>query len=129
MFREESEVELDPPSQQEWTISPNELTFGKKIVDHPTHSIFTGKWHGDVIIHTFNITNSKAEVKYKDYVKDLINIRHENIVSFMGTSFIPMLDLNAIITNPVRALSLRVKRTDLAKTSIFRKMDVTCQVR
>ena len=40
-------------SIQEWTIPYDELSFGKKIVDHPTHSVFSGKWHGDVIIHTF----------------------------------------------------------------------------
>ena len=60
-------------SIQEWTIPYDELSFGKKIVDHPTHSVFSGKWHGDVIIHTF-------ETRYVQFQQPskLVHILTEN---------------------------------------------------
>ena len=43
-----------------------------------------GKWHGDVIIHMFNTSKPESKIDYLNNVSALMNIRHENIVSFVG---------------------------------------------
>ena len=71
------------------------------------------------------------DTEYQRYAKALVNIRHENIVSFMGTCSITNFPyrIDTIITNPVRAVSLFSKRADLANMSVAQKMSITCQVR
>ncbi|XP_059081900.1 tyrosine-protein kinase receptor TYRO3-like [Tigriopus californicus] len=91
----------------EWQIPHDEITFGKKIVGGGRfgHDVFTGKWHGDVVIHSFR-TNASQEIRnYLSNIKTLTQIRHENIVLYMGASVVQDQMYN-IVTNPVKAESL-----------------------
>lgn len=91
----------------EWQIPHEEITFGKKIVSGGKfgHDVFTGKWHGDVVIHSFR-TNASQEIRnYLSNIKTLTQIRHENIVLYMGASVVQDQMYN-IVTNPVKAESL-----------------------
>lgn len=110
----------------EWKINHTELHFGKKIVESAGTNISHGKWHGDVVIHTFD-TNEKID-DYLRNIKALMHIRHENIVSFMGASTVDDLGLGYIITNPVRAESLHAKSSGLASMPVITKMSIACQV-
>ena len=127
----------DEPSEDflgEWAISHEELYFGKKMVDHQSHQIYHGKWHGDVVIHSFEIskTDSKSVEVYYEKVKALMHIRHENIVSFMGaaTSLSAETRLKSylIVTNPVRAESLFATSDRLNNMFVATKMSIACQV-
>ena len=47
-------------------------------------AIYRGKWHGDVMIHTFkDVTEAKLSEFWKE-VSKLSMIRHENVALFMG---------------------------------------------
>ena len=127
----------DEPSEDflgEWAISHEELYFGKKTVDHYTHQIYQGKWHGDVVIHSFEISknDSKSVEVYYEKVKALMHIRHENIVSFMGTATPLRADTRLksylIVTNPVRAESLYATSDRLNNMFVATKMSIACQV-
>ncbi len=39
-----------------------------------------------MVIHSFNIESDDQVCLYLEYVKSLMHIRHENIVSYMGAS-------------------------------------------
>ncbi len=124
----------DPPLSAEdilgeWQINHEELYFGKLIVDGKRHQIFKGKWHGDVVIHTFAAEDKKSTNAYFEHVKALMHIRHENIVSFMGASAFPDLKRYTIITNPVRAESLFAKSAELPGMFVTRKMSIARQVK
>ena len=86
----------------EWRIPADELTFLKRIVaggEFGGHDIYSGRWHGDVVIHSFR--NGAACL---EQVRALTQIRHENLVLYMGAS-VEDLRYN-IVTNPVKAQSL-----------------------
>jgi hypothetical protein len=99
------------------------------------HSVYNGKWHGDVVIHTFSMKKSdkRAIESYFSNVKALMHIRHENIVSFMGASTFNSspkdLISYTIITNPVRAESLHAKSGELANMDVTTKMSIASQVK
>ena len=118
----------------EWAINHEELYFGKKIVDDKNHQIFNGKWHGDIVIHSFKISNSdqKSVEVYFEKVKALMHIRHENIVSFMGAASSINYETNLktylIVTNPVRAESLFATSDRLNGMFVATKMKIACQV-
>ena len=67
-------IEDDQTNFEEWIISQNELSFGKKIVHQSNHSIFNGKWHGDVIIHMFNTSKPESKINYLNNVIVLRNL-------------------------------------------------------
>ena len=108
----------------EWAIKPEELYFGKRIVNEKFHAIYHGKWHGDVVIHSFDMAphDSKSIESYYEKVKALMHIRHENIVSFMGAA---KSSSYLIVTNPVRAESLYSSQLHL---HVAKKMSIAYQV-
>ena len=123
----------------EWAIKPEELYFGKRIVNEQSHSIYNGKWHGDVVIHSFKMSDrdQKSVESYYEKIKALMHIRHENIVSFMGaasnlllqSSYEEQLKSYLIVTNPVRAESLFAKSDQLNQIQLTKKMSIAYQVR
>ena len=123
-------IEDDQTNFEEWIIPQTELSFGKKIVHQSNHSIFNGKWHGDVIIHMFNTSKPESKIDYLNNVSALMNIRHENIVSFMGWTPMYYDKMDIIITNPVRAISLYAARQSefINNMSEAKKMSIVCQV-
>jgi len=123
-------IEDDLTNFEEWIIPQTELSFGKKIVHQSNHSIFNGKWHGDVIIHMFNTSKPESKIDYLNNVSALMNIRHENIVSFMGWTPMYYDKMDIIITNPVRAISLYAARqSELTNNmSEAKKMSIVCQI-
>ncbi|XP_077989309.1 kinase suppressor of Ras 2-like [Glandiceps talaboti] len=67
---------------QEWKINYEDLEFGQCIRKGKDAMIFRGRWHGDVVIHTYT---SEGDVgKFLEEVGVLSRIRHENIELFMG---------------------------------------------
>ena len=133
VFHEVIEDEDPPLSAEdilgEWQINHQELYFGKKIVDGKSHQIYHGKWHGDIVIHTFAADDKRSTETYFQNVKALMHIRHENIVCFMGASIYgDTVKCYAIITNPVRAESLFAKSTSLSSMFVAKKMSIACQV-
>lgn len=53
------------------------------------HLIFRGRWHGDVMIHTFDMSGTESDRlmrSFLDDVRTLTKIRHENVALFMGAS-------------------------------------------
>ena len=47
---------------------------------------FSGRWHGDVLIHTYD---NQTEAEVLEFLRDVANlsrIRHESICLFMGAS-------------------------------------------
>ena len=135
MFHEVVEDEPINNFLGEWEISHDELYFGKKIVDHNSHQIYHGKWHGDVVLHSYQISkyDRKSVEVYYEKVKALMHIRHENIVSFMGASTSlgqdeTHLKSYLIVTNPVRAESLFATSDRLNNMFVATKMSIACQV-
>ena len=105
-------------------------------MDEPRHQISHGKWHGDIVIHTFKIKNAdkKSTEIYYARAKSMMHIRHENIVSFMGASICAdsiEYDVRnySIITNPVKADSLFAKSAELPGMYGATKMSIANQVR
>lgn len=125
-----------PGSLGEWSVPHAELSFGKKLVDGQSygHEVYAGRWHGDVVIHTFRVNRAdkRAVDTYLDNVKSLMHVRHENIVSFMGASSAIGNDNQhtyTIITNPVRAESLHHIRSNAVKRmDVATKMSIAKQV-
>lgn len=63
-----------------------------------------GRWHGDVMIHTFDGKDATTEKRFWELVGSLSLIRHENIVLFMGACLVP--PNLAIVTGVRRGMSL-----------------------
>jgi serine/threonine protein kinase len=71
------------------------------------HDVLNGRWHGDVIVHAFK-TNDHQDVRdFLRRVRTLTQIRHENIVLYMGAAVHG--DTYSIVTNPVRGESLHAR--------------------
>lgn len=126
---------IEEVEEGEWNIKHEEIYFGQKIVDEPRHQISHGKWHGDIVIHTFKIKNAdkKSTEIYYARAKSMMHIRHENIVSFMGASICAdsiEYDVRnySIITNPVKADSLFAKSAELPGMYGATKMSIANQV-
>ena len=126
---------IEEVEEGEWNIKHEEIYFGQKIVDEPRHQISHGKWHGDIVIHTFKIKNAdkKSTEIYYARAKSMMHIRHENIVSFMGASICAdsiEYDVRnySIITNPVKADSLFAKSAELPGVYGATKMSIANQV-
>ena len=78
----------------------------------------------------FNTSKPESKINYLNNVSALMNIRHENIVSFMGWTPMYYDKIDMIITNPVRAQSLYAARqSELTNhMSEAKKMSIVCQV-
>ncbi|XP_045128726.1 kinase suppressor of Ras 2-like [Portunus trituberculatus] len=88
----------------EWAIPWDQLRFGHVLRRGSTTNIYRGRWHGDVMIHTFDGTHGTTERRFWELVASLSMIRHENIVLFMGASMAP--PNLAIVTGVRRGMSL-----------------------
>ena len=44
----------------------------------------SGRWHGDVILHQFELKNSTEVASFWSEVQSLTKLRHENLLLFMG---------------------------------------------
>ena len=49
-----------------------------------TFRFFRGRWHGDVIIHRFELENVDQVNSFWTDVRSLSKLRHENLLLFMG---------------------------------------------
>ena len=117
----------------EWSIPYSELTFRKKIVDGGSwgHDVYSGRWHGDVVIHSYKLDQKPAIDSCLADVRSLMHIRHENIVLYMGMGINPDERGNyAIVTNPVRAESLHstLRSNIMKKLDVIRKMSIGKQI-
>ncbi|ROT76357.1 putative kinase suppressor of Ras (KSR) [Penaeus vannamei] len=88
----------------EWAIQWDQLRFGHVLRRGSTTNIYRGRWHGDVMIHTFDGSDASTERRFWALVSSLSMIRHENIVLFMGACMAP--PHLAIVTGVRRGMSL-----------------------
>ncbi|XP_047740799.1 kinase suppressor of Ras 1-like [Hyalella azteca] len=92
----------------EWTIPWDKLRFGNVLRGskfcRATTKIYRGRWHGDVMIHTFDGDDSAARQQFDRLVTVLALIRHENVELFMGACVKP--PQLAVVTGPRRGVSL-----------------------
>jgi len=92
----------------EWLIPNEELTLSANALASSGRfgrTIHAGRWHGDVVVHGFNMA-----APFLQCVRDLTLIRHENLVLYMGAC----VDQHEkgpyrIVTNPVKGISLHDK--------------------
>ncbi|GAB6022451.1 hypothetical protein CHUAL_006563 [Chamberlinius hualienensis] len=68
----------------EWNIPFQDLKFGKRVRNGRRHDIYKGQWHGEVMIHIFNIESERETSQFWKDVSALSMIRHENLALFMG---------------------------------------------
>ncbi|XP_070543388.1 kinase suppressor of Ras 2-like isoform X2 [Ptychodera flava] len=87
---------------QEWKINYSDLEFGQRLKQGKNTTIYRGRWHGDVIIHTYQATRNFNE--FLEEVAVLSRIRHENIELFMGVSLEPT--NMAVVTSEHKGASL-----------------------
>jgi len=50
---------------------------------------FSGRWHGDVLIHTYDNQTDAEVLEFLRDVANLSRIRHESVCLFMGASLQP----------------------------------------
>ncbi|CAB4063660.1 KSR2 [Lepeophtheirus salmonis] len=91
----------------EWYIPFEELEFKKQIAFSEDTQIFSGRWHGDVVVHEFRFHKS-----FNDHIQSLLQIRHENIILYMGGS----------IASRKNAPSYLIVTNDHGGTSLFNKL-------
>ena len=111
----------------DFRIKQSELQFGRLLRRPGPHSrINLGRWHGDVVIHSCNPQDDEDVKTWLAEVRSLANIRHENLVLYMGACVEP--PLFAVITSPVKAESLHTvavvrgkKLAAAAKLSVLRQ--------
>jgi hypothetical protein len=50
----------------EWAVPHSELVFVKKLVDGGSfgHDVFTGRWHGSVVVHNFKLNDDEGVTTY-----------------------------------------------------------------
>ncbi|XP_053150578.1 serine/threonine-protein kinase A-Raf isoform X2 [Hemicordylus capensis] len=69
-----------------WEVSPNEVTFLKRIGAGSFGTVFKGHWHGDVAIKILKVIDPTSEQvqAFKNEMQVLRKTRHVNILLFMG---------------------------------------------
>lgn len=114
-------------SSIEWSIPYTDLTFDQIIRRGARHQIFRGRWHGDVLIHTYCDLGEKEVTVFLKQVSELSRIRHENICLFMGACIhLPNL---AVITSDLKGPSLYEKIHLLSdKMSMRSRVSIARQV-
>ncbi|CDW57088.1 kinase suppressor of Ras (KSR) [Trichuris trichiura] len=113
---------------REWTISSDDLSFDECILDGKANQIYKGRWHGAVMINIYKDRQTKENMdRFLEEVSVLNNIRHENIVLFMGVVMEPA--LLAVVTSVQNGdslyNSLHVKGQVLSQAS---KLSIARQV-
>ncbi|KFD48396.1 hypothetical protein M514_10748 [Trichuris suis] len=113
---------------REWTISSNDLSFDECILDGKSNQIYKGRWHGAVMINIYKDRQTEENMgRFLEEVSVLNNIRHENIVLFMGVVMEPA--LLAVVTSVQNGdslyNSLHVKGQVLSQVS---KLSIARQV-
>nr|XP_006826018.1 PREDICTED: kinase suppressor of Ras 2-like [Saccoglossus kowalevskii] len=71
----------------EWKINYDDIEFNQCLKRGKNTAIYRGRWHGDVVIHTYH--SSRDVNEFLEEVAILSRIRHENIELFMGVSTEP----------------------------------------
>ncbi|XP_064608724.1 uncharacterized protein LOC135472922 [Liolophura sinensis] len=71
------------------TIPFADLEFGECIRSGRRQQIHRGRWHGDVIIHTFRDLDDEEVKFFLREVSNMSMIRHDNITLFMGACLEP----------------------------------------
>ncbi|KAK7081011.1 hypothetical protein SK128_003782, partial [Halocaridina rubra] len=110
----------------EWSISWDQLRFGHVLRRGSTTNIYRGRWHGDVMIHTFDGSDATTERRFWDLVGSLSMIRHENIVLFMGACMVP--PNLAIVTGVRRGKSLHQHTTSRGSIPYPSRVNIARQV-
>ncbi|XP_069946514.1 kinase suppressor of Ras 1-like [Cherax quadricarinatus] len=110
----------------EWAISWDQLRFGHVLRRGSTTNIYRGRWHGDVMIHTFDGSDATTERRFWELVSSLSMIRHENIVLFMGACMLP--PNLAIVTGVRRGMSLHQHTTSRGSIPYPSRVNIARQV-
>ncbi|XP_071537486.1 uncharacterized protein [Panulirus ornatus] len=110
----------------EWSISWDQLRFGHVLRRGSTTNIYRGRWHGDVMIHTFDGSDPTTERRFWELVSSLSMIRHENIVLFMGACMVP--PNLAIVTGVRRGMSLHQHTTSRGSIPYPSRVNIARQV-
>ncbi|XP_068207353.1 kinase suppressor of Ras 2-like [Palaemon carinicauda] len=110
----------------EWSIPRDQLYFGHVLRRGSTTNIYRGRWHGDVMIHTFDGSDPTTERRFWDLVGSLSMIRHENIVLFMGACMVP--PNLAIVTGVRRGMSLHQHTTSRGSIPYPSRVNIARQV-
>ncbi|XP_064474500.1 kinase suppressor of Ras 2-like isoform X2 [Ornithodoros turicata] len=111
----------------EWCIPYSDLEFQEKLRHGRQSAIYRGRWHGEVLIYTFNQSREEEVSEFWEDVSKLSLIRHENIALFMGACVEP--PHLAIITSMKKGPSLfehiHIKRHHLSSHT---KVNVARQI-
>lgn len=91
-------------SLREWSIPYSDLQFGEIVGVGLKRKVYKGRWHGDIMIHTWQRSTKQDVEDFLKEVSVLSMIRHENVVLFMGACLEP--PNLAVITSVRRGLSL-----------------------
>ncbi|XP_056021785.1 kinase suppressor of Ras 1-like isoform X3 [Ostrea edulis] len=67
---------------EDFSIAHSDLEFGDCLRIGRHQTIYRGRWHGDVNIHSFDAVSESDDFWNK--VRKLCRIRHENLLLFMG---------------------------------------------
>ena len=86
----------------EFRIKYSELEFHETTKTESLSTICQGRWHGDVVIHTCQPQDDEDVHSWLEDVRTLTNIRHENVVLYMGACVEP--PRFAIITSPIKVI-------------------------
>lgn len=111
----------------EWCIPYKDLEFKERLRHGRQSAIYRGRWHGEVLIYTFNQSREEEIAEFWEDVSKLSMIRHENIALFMGACVEP--PHLAIITSMKKGPSLfehiHIKRHHLSSHT---KVNVARQI-
>lgn len=87
--QEDIDIEAKREEVEEFSIPFYHLEFGEKAGQTSRGIVYSGKWHGEVLIHTRPHQTLKALQEFWNEVVMLSSIRHENIELFMGACMTP----------------------------------------
>jgi len=82
--KQDNEEKGDDEIDAEWIIPWSDIEVGEAITHGGSCTINRGRWHGDVIIHQFDLKNLNEIKSFWLDVQSLSKLRHENILLFMG---------------------------------------------
>lgn len=91
-------------SLMDWNIPFVDLRFKDCFKAGLRSRIYSGRWHGDVLIHTFDNQSDAEVLEFLRDVANLSRIRHESICLFMGACL--QSPDYAIVTSELKGCSL-----------------------
>uniref|UniRef100_T1IZJ7 Protein kinase domain-containing protein n=1 Tax=Strigamia maritima TaxID=126957 RepID=T1IZJ7_STRMM len=81
---EKDENEDNERLSPEWSIPSADLQFDSLLAHGRFCTTYRGRWHGEVLIHTFTPSRETHVQRFMRQVTALSMIRHENVALFMG---------------------------------------------